>query len=83
MQETDPPCRQDQVFQPSYWRSKEKFEELEKIAEEEIEEIRKLKNGKVGQIWELRKRILGGKKAAMEPTSIINPDNGKAAANTA
>ena len=58
---------------------KRNFEELEKMAEEEIQEIRKLKKGKVGQIWELRKRIMGGKKATMEPTSIINPDNGKAA----
>ena len=53
------------------------YEEMERIAGEEIEEIRKLRKGRVGQIWEVRKRIIGGKRAAMVATAIVNPSNGK------
>ena len=42
-----------------------------------MEEIDRLRNGKVGKIWEVKKRIIGGKKANMQPTAIINPRTGK------
>ena len=31
----------------------------------------------MGKIWEVKKRIIGGKKATMEATAIINPGTGK------
>ena len=48
-------------------------------AEEEINEIDKLRNGKVGKIWEAKKRIVGGKKGAIQATAIVNPETGKLA----
>ena len=47
--------------------------------EKEMKEIDHLRNGKVGKIWEVKKRIIGGKKANMQATAIINPDTGKLA----
>ena len=38
-----------------------------------------LKTGKVGKIWEVKKRIIGGKIAKNQPTAIINPRTGKLA----
>ena len=48
-------------------------------AEEEMNEIDKLRNGKVGKIWEAKKRIVGGKKGAIQATAIVNPETGKLA----
>ena len=42
-----------------------------------MKEIDKLQNGKVGKIWEVKKRIIGGKKALMQATAIVNPATGK------
>ena len=39
---------------------------MNKLAEEEMNEIDKLRKGKVGKIWETKKRIIGGKKGAMQ-----------------
>ena len=46
-------------------------------ADVEIEEIKKLKISKVGKIWEMKKKIVGGKKASMETTAIVDPENNK------
>ena len=54
-------------------------DEQTKVAENELSEIGKTKSGKVGKVWEIKKRILGGKKGAMEATAIINPETGKLA----
>ena len=54
-------------------------EDEDKRAAEEIEEIKKSKPGKVGRVWEVKKRIVGGKNAAHEATSVINPKTGKLA----
>ena len=48
-------------------------EEQEKRAAEEIEQIKKVKGGRVGQIWDLKKKIVGGKKATMKANAIIDP----------
>ena len=63
---------------------KDKPKENEKLweaqverAEKEIREIETQEGGKVGQVWEMRKRILGEKKRKVEATAIINPDNKK------
>ena len=50
-----------------------------KRTEEELEQIRISGKGKVGQIWEIKKRVIGGKKASLESTAIINPNTGKLA----
>ena len=55
------------------------WEEQVSIAAKEIKEIDYLRNGKGGKIWEVKKRIMGGKKANMQLTAIINPDTGKLA----
>ena len=41
--------------------------------------IDKLRNGKVGKIWEVRKKVLGGKNTMMQATAIINPETGRLA----
>ena len=48
-----------------------------KRAEEEMTEIYHLRNGRVGKIWEVKKRIIGGKKATLQATAIVNPETGK------
>ena len=53
------------------------IEEEEERARMEIEEIKQMKISKVGKVWELRKRIVEGKKALIEATAIINPEDGK------
>ena len=60
---------------------KKMFEEEEKRAISEIEEIKQIKLSKVGKIWELKKKIIGGKKALIENTAIIDPKTGKLAAS--
>ena len=44
-----------------------------------MKEIDQLRNGKVGKIWEVKKRIIGGKKGNMQATAIINPETGRLA----
>ena len=53
--------------------AKELVEEQIKKANEQLEEIERSKNNKVGKIWEVRKKVIGGKKALMEATAVINP----------
>ena len=52
---------------------KDDIEEQERKAEEEIEDIKQMKLSKVGKVWEIRKRILGGKKSELQASAIINP----------
>ena len=59
--------------------AKKLLEEQTAIAEHELNEIDKAKIGKVGKVWEIKKRIMGGKKGAMEATAIINPTTNKLA----
>ena len=40
-----------------------------------------MKLSKVGKIWELKKKIIGGKKALIENTAIKDPKSGKLAAS--
>ena len=42
-----------------------------------LEKIRNTKNGKVGMIYNAAKTIRGGKKAAIEATSVTDPETGK------
>ena len=46
------------------------FEEQEKIANQEIEELKRKKLSKVGNIWEIRKKVIGGKKTNIQATAI-------------
>jgi hypothetical protein len=55
------------------------YQEEVKRTDIEINEIKKMKTSKVGRIWEIKKRIVGGKKASIEATAIINPHTGKLA----
>ena len=38
-----------------------------------------MKTSKVGKIWEIRKKVLGGRKANIVSRAIVNPENGKMA----
>ena len=38
-----------------------------------------MKTSKVGRVWEVKKRIIGGKKATIEATAVVNPHDGKLA----
>ena len=60
-------------------RAEEMFEEEVQAAEKEIEEIRQSKGGKVGKIWEIRKKVIGGKKNETEASAVVNPKTGKLA----
>ena len=42
-----------------------------------MKKLREKKLSRVGNIWEIRKRVIGGKKAHHEATAIIDPINGK------
>ena len=53
--------------------TKDDIEEQERKAEEEIEDIKQMKLSKVRKVWEIRKRILGGKKSELQASAIINP----------
>ena len=55
------------------------FEAEVERTSKEIDEIKKLKTDKVGRIWDIEKRIVGGKKGTLEATAIVNPKNGKLA----
>ena len=57
------------------------FEEQEKGANGAIETIKKLKVPKLGKIWEIRKQVLGGKKACLESSAIVHPNTGKLVAS--
>ena len=48
-------------------------------AQSEIEDIEKTKRGKVRKVWEIKKKVLGGKKTDVEATAIINPKTGNLA----
>ena len=58
-------------------RAKALYEEQEKIVNEELEDIKGCKNGRAGRVWQIRKRVVGGKKEHMKPNAIRNPDTGK------
>ena len=53
------------------------FEEEEKIANKEIENVKKLKPSKVGNIWEIRKRVNGGRKTYKLSKCYIRSKNRK------
>ena len=44
-----------------------------------MKERDRLKNGKVGKIWEIKKIIIGEKKANMQATANITPSTGRLA----
>ena len=45
--------------------------------DKEIEEIKTMKKLRVAKIWEIRKRVIGGKKRKSEVTAIADPENGR------
>ena len=68
--------KQNEIDSDEVKAHKLKIEQI-KRTEEEIQEIKTFKSGRVGQIWEIKKRVVGGKKATMEATSIVDPATGK------
>ena len=61
------------------YEAKALYQEEVKRTDIEINEIKKMKTSKVGRVWEIKKRIVGGKKASLEATAIVNPHTGKLA----
>ena len=57
----------------------ELLEAQQKRAQSKIEDIEKTKGGKVRKVWEIKKKVLGGKKTDVEATAIINPKTGNLA----
>ena len=53
------------------------FEDQQNEVDKEILKIKGTKNGKVGQIWAIRKSVLGGKNSRMLPRSIFDPKTKK------
>ena len=59
-------------------KAEQLYKEQEKRANDEIKEVKRKKLSKVGNVWEIRKRVIGGgRKAHHEATSIVNPVTGK------
>ena len=58
-------------------KAEDLFEEQVTRANDAIEEIKKLNLPKVGKIWDIRKKVLGGKKACMDSTAILHPNSGE------
>ena len=71
----DDTLEEDKVMQEE--NAKTLFEEGVERSNTEIEEIKKIKTSKAGIILEIRKRIIGGEKATLETTAIMNPDTKK------
>ena len=57
----------------------ELLEAQQKRAQSKIEDIEKTKGGKVRKVWEIKKKVLGGKLTDVEATAIINPKTGNLA----
>ena len=47
------------------------------MVSQEIADIKKIKLSKLGNIWEIRKRVIGGKKQNIQATAILDPMSGK------
>ena len=45
--------------------------------EDELDEIKKLRNGRTQQVWNIRDKVMGGKKKRIEASAILNPITGK------
>ena len=50
-----------------------------KEAEEEIEKLREEHPSRAGRVWELKKKIMGGKKSTQQATAVVDPSTGKLA----
>ena len=53
------------------------FEDQTKIVNVALERIKEKNNCKLGQVWDIRKGVIGGKKSKIMATTIINPTTGK------
>ena len=51
------------------------------IVEQELNNLKKTKNGKAGQVWAVRKKVIGEKKTQTLPTAIIDPETNKLVVN--
>jgi hypothetical protein len=60
-------------------KAEELFREQQRRAAEEVDQIENTAKSKVGKVWEIKKVILGGKKATQEKSAIVNPKTGKLA----
>ena len=58
-------------------KANDMLEEQNKRTEEEINEIKRIGKSKVGKVWEIKRKIVGNKKATVEATAVINPKSGK------
>ena len=58
-------------------KAKELLKKQIEDADKEIEEIRRKQKGTVGTIYEVAKRVRGGKKVAIQPLAIQNPKTGR------
>ena len=65
--------RKSQNKDPKEDEARAIFEEEVERTTKEINEIKKLRTSKVGRIWDIKKRIVGGRKATIEATAIANP----------
>ena len=48
-------------------------------AEKEIEKLRNEHSSRAGRVWELKKKIVGGKKGTQQATAIVDPNTGRLA----
>ena len=69
----DPKQREDKEEESEETRAKPMFTELEQMVDDELKKIREIKNGKAGQIWEIRKKVIGGNKGDNLATAIEDP----------
>ena len=69
----DPKQREDKEEESEETRAKTMFTEQEQMVNDELKKISEIKNGKAGQIWEIRKKVIGGKKGDNLATAIEDP----------
>ena len=57
--------------------AEEMFNRQRNEAEREIERLKTEHRSKAGRIWDIKKKIIGGKKTATQATAIVNPTTTK------
>ena len=62
-------------------KAEEMLMDQQNIIQKELNIIKKTKNGKAGQVWAVRRKVIGEKKSKIIPNAIEDPETGKLVVN--
>ena len=62
-------------------KAEEMLMDQQNIIQNELNIIKKTKNGKAGQVWAVRRKVIGEKKSKIIPNAIEDPETGKLVVN--